>query len=141
MQIVIPEGSTSTSDDAYAYIRIDSTYAQDRLTGQHLRTGLQHLKDTYDRAVRIALQQQETAPWPSWAEVINPYDAPATAADLHQTIITALQAGADYIATARARDTPNTTNMPTPASTDPTHTLASQHQTQHDPQERNDTKQ
>ena len=102
-QFHIPEGSTATSDDAYAYVTIGSTHADERITGEHLRRGLRYLTETYNTAVQEALHHHRTTPWPSWAAASSPYVTPITRSDLHDIMMLAAQAGWTYIREARAR--------------------------------------
>ena len=134
----IPEGSTATSDNAYAYVIIDSTHADDRITGDHLRKGLQHLLETYDTAVQEAIHQQRLTPWPSWSTASSPYVTPTTRADLHDIMMIAAQAGWAHIRQARARVTAHDRSTAPPSRpTDSQHDhTASQSSAQHDPQRR-----
>ena len=133
----VPAGASPTDDSVYAYVHIESTHADDRITGEHLRKGLKHLVDTYNTAVQEALQPR-TAPWPPWSMVANPPATPTIATDLHEIMMIAVQAGWVNIRHTRARVT--TIDAPTDPQTTPVDSqhdhMASQSSTQHDPQTR-----
>ena len=134
----VPAGVIPTADTVYAYISIETTHADDRRTGEHLRKGLRYLVETFNTAVQEALHPSN-APWPTWHTVTHPPETPPIAIDLHEIMMITVQAGWVNIRHTRARV------AATDAPTDPlTRPMDSEHDNtashtidQHDPQSRN----